>query len=78
MKKYLVMALLIFSMLALAACNGNGETQDTARTHVDIPSTANVSADSTPLPGSSSDHIGGRTDDIEKLNFHPLSQRPKL
>ena len=50
MKKYLIMALLIFSMLALMACNGNGDTQDTVSTPDDIPSNANVSADSIPSP----------------------------
>ena len=56
MKKYLIMALLTFSLLFIAACNRNGDTHDTARAQDDTPPTANASTESSLTPESPLEH----------------------
>ena len=50
MKKLLIAAFVFITLIALAACGGNGDTQDTVNVQDDTSPTANISTELTPTP----------------------------
>ena len=50
MKKLLIAAFVFITLIALAACGGNDNTQDTVNVQDDTSPTANVSTELTPMP----------------------------